>query len=526
LGRAAAVESMNDGVLTLNARRQIVDCNPAASRIIGVDTSGLSGQTPEAAFAEHRELLAAYRDLVTLECEDTHPVAQNEATIVVGSIVTVIELQINCLTDRRDRMIGYLMVLRDITARKQAQDAARRRLGELSALRKIDEHLTSSLDVNWVLQTALTAAAEISGADAGFISLLEGQRQRIIQVHGEYPTEAFPLVSESDEGPVGHVIRDPKPLLVTDFGGDTIRQRPATRAQMVIPLTSRSRLIGVLNLETDRSDVFDDRTFESVQLMAGRISAAAENARLYGLSQMQLEEMKTLYDQVSQLEQLKTDMIRLASHDLRNPLSTIIGFLDLLHMDRKNLQPRQLEAVTMSMELAEQMQNIIKDILSLERYQQDTTYKMLDIYTVVQQVTEQLAPQASAKRLTIESNLGERPMVVIGDTTQLREAVRNLVTNAVKYTREGGHVTVSLDNNTQEVCFQVEDNGIGIPKDLQDRLFEPFYRAPNEETRGTQGTGLGLYLVKSVIERHNGQVFFHSEHGKGSTFGFSLPLKR
>jgi signal transduction histidine kinase len=121
-------------------------------------------------------------------------------------------------------------------------------------------------------------------------------------------------------------------------------------------------------------------------------------------------------------------------------------------------------------------------------------------------------------------HLPEASVIVAGDAPQLKEAVDNLVSNAIKYTPDEGQVVVRLIQGAGFASIEVEDHGYGIPEEMQEHLFQPFYRARTEETRDIDGTGLGLHLVKNIIERHNGDMIFRSVYGKGSTFGFRLPV--
>jgi two-component system phosphate regulon sensor histidine kinase PhoR len=116
------------------------------------------------------------------------------------------------------------------------------------------------------------------------------------------------------------------------------------------------------------------------------------------------------------------------------------------------------------------------------------------------------------------------PIPVMGNEAHLREAVENLVSNAIKYTHEGGHVDVSLEFDGVDANFKVKDDGIGIQEEHQGRVFEPFYRAKSEETLTIEGTGLGLHMVKQIVERHGGKMILESVYREGSTFGFRIPV--
>jgi signal transduction histidine kinase len=141
-------------------------------------------------------------------------------------------------------------------------------------------------------------------------------------------------------------------------------------------------------------------------------------------------------------------------------------------------------------------------------------------------VYEEHRDQARFKHQVYNLRMPETPIYVQGDAVELHEAASNFITNALKYTPEKGRITIRLEQQGDDAVFEVKDSGIGIPEDQQERLFQPFYRVRSRETDNIDGTGLGLHLVKQIIERHKGQVRFHSRYGEGSTFGFQLPLVR
>ena len=150
----------------------------------------------------------------------------------------------------------------------------------------------------------------------------------------------------------------------------------------------------------------------------------------------------------------------------------------------------------------------------------------LDLQGVVSRAIDEYQSQAAAKFQAMTTILVEAGVAnIVGDEAQLYEAVTNLLSNAIKYTPNEGAITVELAVTPQnEVCYKVQDTGYGIPEDRQSRLFEPFYRSKTAETATIEGTGLGLHLVKNIIERHKGEMVFRSVYREGSTFGFKLPL--
>lgn len=232
-----------------------------------------------------------------------------------------------------------------------------------------------------------------------------------------------------------------------------------------------------------------------------------------------------LYHQLQELEQLKTDIIRIAAHDLRNPLMVIMNYSRFIEQEpNAPLSPTQQEYLGYIIQNAQRMQNIITEILSLERVQMSNRedFKALDLSELVQMVYTEMEPTRQPVQLSLSTT--EEPIWVLGNLSFLREALENLIQNAIKYTPAGKQVQVVIDSRKDEAWFSVCDEGYGIPLEHQAKLFQPFYRVKSKETRSISGTGLGLYLVKNIIKRHGGEIVFESEYGKGSTFGFRLPL--
>jgi two-component system, sensor histidine kinase and response regulator len=242
--------------------------------------------------------------------------------------------------------------------------------------------------------------------------------------------------------------------------------------------------------------------------------------------QQDKNQLEDLYQQVSELEQLKTDMIRIAAHDLRTPLTTMLNYANFLRDDADNpLQDYQQGYVDDIIGSVHRMQKIISDILSLERIQATVDERYMNVVDLAEQIHAAMTvtlPTDGSQQVIVE--VPPSGVMVQGDAAQLLEAVANLMTNAVKYTPAGGTIEVRLVVAGTHAVFTITDNGYGIPDAMQSRLFQPFYRAKSKETRKIEGTGLGLHLVRNVVRRHHGEIIFHSVYGEGSTFGFRMPL--
>jgi signal transduction histidine kinase len=235
-----------------------------------------------------------------------------------------------------------------------------------------------------------------------------------------------------------------------------------------------------------------------------------------------------LYQQTQQLSELKTRMIRMASHDLKNPIGAVIGYTELLLEDQtyepflSEEQDRYLQAIMTS---ANQMERIVRDILNIERVRsgqiQNEPFSLLK---VMENCLTVFKMEAERNQQKLHSELPKEFPMLMGDQGQLYEAVSNLVSNALKYTPPNGNITVELSKSDKFAKVMVADDGPGIPLQAQAQLFQEFYRVKTEATAHVSGTGLGLSLVKSVVEAHKGHVWVESDVGKGSKFFIELPL--
>ncbi len=373
------------------------------------------------------------------------------------------------------------------------------------------------------MDTALRA----TGAEHGFIGLEEADKLRAVHTAGAYKRGTL---YDSRQGVVGRAMRTFQPQIVLEVKNDPdyVDDIPGVQAQMTIPLVHRDHLIGVLNLKTTRHELFMQESFYFLGLIAGHITIAIENAQLYQVSQQQLDELHRLYLRVSELEQVKTDMIRIAAHDLRNPLGIVTGYTEILIEEQEALTPDQLSFVEAIDRAGQKMYKIIDDILSLQRIeaiQNSGQSSTVELSTLTKDIFDDNRERAARKQQTYQLSLTDEVLYTAGDAAQLREAMDNLISNAIKYTPERGTINVRLIANDDQVSFEVQDTGFGIPPEQQGRLFQPFFRAENAKASKIEGTGLGLNLVKNIVERHSGEMYFDSLLDRGSTFGFKLPIK-
>lgn len=226
-----------------------------------------------------------------------------------------------------------------------------------------------------------------------------------------------------------------------------------------------------------------------------------------------------------QLNLLKTQMIRMASHDLKNPLARVLGYSEIILTDNV-LDGTHKRFMQNIMNAGDEINQIITDILDLEQLRsgkielKSTSFKQL-----VREIVSRYEPDLDRKRQELQINMLDAPITIMADHHRLGQAISNLVGNAIKYTPEDGQIEIRIwQVDALSVQLDIKDNGIGIPKASQERLFTEFYRVKSKATQGISGTGLGLSLVKSVVEAHEGTVWVESEEGEGSTFFVKLPI--
>ncbi len=230
------------------------------------------------------------------------------------------------------------------------------------------------------------------------------------------------------------------------------------------------------------------------------------------------------------IERMKTEFVSLAAHQLRTPLSAIKWTLRmLLDGDLGGITPEQKDFIEKTYKSNERMISLINDLLDVTRIEEGRyLYKpiLTEIEPVVQFVARSYKEEGERRNIKIEFKKPEKKLPRIRmDVEKIKLAIENLFDNATKYTPSGGKVTVSLKGDAKEVQLSVKDTGIGIPKDQQRRVFTKFFRGANVMRIETEGSGLGLFIAKNIIEAHGGKIWFDSEEGKGTTFYFTLPVK-
>jgi signal transduction histidine kinase len=248
------------------------------------------------------------------------------------------------------------------------------------------------------------------------------------------------------------------------------------------------------------------------------------NATLQEKVDAATRKLRTTNEKLKKLDETKDEFISMASHQLRTPLTSVKGYLSMvLEGDAGPLKPQQEELLKQSYMSSQRMVNLIADLLNLSRL---NTGKFVidaaptDLRVVVDQEVSQLRESAKSKQIQVNWEMPASFSLLQLDEGKIHQVVMNFIDNALYYTPVGGTVDISLSEVGSAIEFRVKDSGIGVPREMQHKLFGKFFRADNARRMRPDGTGLGLYMAKKVVLAQGGSIIFESREGKGSTFGF------
>lgn len=237
-----------------------------------------------------------------------------------------------------------------------------------------------------------------------------------------------------------------------------------------------------------------------------------------------ITERKKMEEEIRKSEQLKTEFMNIAAHELKSPVTPIKGYLDLIISD-ENTDPKIKKWAQISLRNAERLLLLVNDILDVSRLDSDTmsfNMKKISINEVLNEVVEDMKPLIENKHLTFNVNISPDLPPILGDHHRLTQVLRNLLTNAIKFT-DNGSITIAAKKTENHIVISVEDTGIGIPHSDLKKIFKKFYQVDTKDCRKNEGTGLGLYICKEIIKRHKGTIHAESTLGKGSKFIITLP---
>jgi signal transduction histidine kinase len=429
------------------------------------------------------------------------------------------------------------VVAQALRKRRQLQDSLR--LRAIEGLMRSSEAINAILDRDQLAREIIRRAVAHVPCHAGFL-IVAGSSDTPTQVVAE-PAGAALLPAGRDA--VAASIRAGRAVAV---GGEAALGAAGGRELgygIAVPLRAQAETVGALLICDEGADMASPGAQEILGLLANQAGNALRNAHLYG-------ELDAAYRGLRQLDQLKSEFIAIASHELRSPLSIVMGYAKMV---RDRSEGEQRDYSQRVLEGAERIKAIVDDMVRLRDFdhnQSQLALEAADMAEIIRQAVDRLAPAAQQKQQEIAVVVPEAPVVASLDREKSLLVIGNLLANAIKFTPQGGRITVSLavwqnqeltaavaraaSNPTvrrlsgglppQWAVVSVADTGIGIARDQQPRIFERFYQVASSLTREQGGVGLGLAIVCDLASLQSGVVWLESEEGQGSTFHFALPL--
>jgi signal transduction histidine kinase len=402
-----------------------------------------------------------------------------------------------------------------------------RRVAVLERILRISQILTSTLQLEPLLQTITQSAIELTDTAASSIMLVDKNTGELhFEAVSGSKREKVKRVTVPLEGSIaGWIVREGKPLLIPDVRQDARFYTQVdettdfeTRSILGVPLQVRGKVIGVLEALNKTGDgIFTQDDVHTLSTLAAHAAIAIENARL-------VTEIQKAYEELSELDRLKSEFVAIASHELQTPLTVILGYASFLKEDATGAASEQADVVLQS---ALRLRSLIDDMVNLRHVETggaELELEQLSLHELVTTITGEFASLAEARKQNVSIKLASQPPMVEADRQKLRLVLANLLSNAIKFTPEGGRIQVAVETKGNEVWVSIRDTGIGIPPRKQERIFDHFYQVEPSLTRRFEGMGLGLSIAKGMIELHGGRIWVESVEGMGSSFTFALPL--
>jgi PAS domain S-box-containing protein len=524
--QAALLSNAHDAIIVRDADARITFWNTGAERMYGWTEAEVLGRNVYDVLAPDREDVGRIRDALDTAREwqgDQLHRRKDGSTVIVDSRQVVVE------TESAADVI--LEINRDISDRMRAEDQRAQLMARLAVLLEVSESLSAAATPDEIVEILLEKAVAALGAYAGSVAVLsnDGTEVQILGSRG-YPVPvqaAFARMPITMPTPLTDAIRtqttvvvaSPEewraryPALVPDRVGTQ------SRALAAIPLRG-SRIVGAIGLSFRDSRDLSSRDSTFAALLGRQAAQALERAQL-------LVSERLAHAEVEQASRIKDEFLATLSHELRTPLNAILGWSHMLLGDAipEQAQRHAVEVIARNATSQVRLVDEVLDISRIVRGQLQLDLQVVDVRAAIERALDTVRPAADAKELTLVTNLSD-DLATVADAERLQQVVWNLLSNAVKFTPRGGRVAVSATRHRSQAVIEVHDTGPGIPPEFLPHVFERFTQADSSTTRRYGGLGLGLAIVRHIVELHGGTVRVESAgENAGSRFIVALPLR-
>ncbi|HUN65663.1 MAG TPA: GAF domain-containing protein [Bacteroidota bacterium] len=399
----------------------------------------------------------------------------------------------------------------------------RKRISQIELINDVTRKLTAMLDFEELLNVAASSIQKtFSYFDVTVFLLGEDRNELILKAHSGNYVDFLPdgYRQRRSEGFVGWVATYGKKVLCNDVSQDNryiAYEYHDTKSELAIPIQVENEVVGVLNVEDNKLHAFDETDVIVLETLSDQLGIAIRNAKLY-------EEIRQANMRLTEVDKMKSEFLGIVSHDFRSPLSSIIlAGKALLKSESVQGVKRVKEYLQIIVDQANRLNQLAEDTLSITRIEAGRLSYSFKIVNVARLIEDAISMVKLSSRHHVSFEVNPEVAFIKADQSKLRQVVQNLVSNAVKYSPKGGYVTVlAREYSAEQIVISVTDQGIGIPADKVEKLFQKFSRVDTPETNQIKGAGLGLWICREIVEAHGGKIWIESRVGEGSTVFFTL----
>jgi signal transduction histidine kinase len=404
------------------------------------------------------------------------------------------------------------------------------RIDHLERLLEVVRGLTTAPDIEAFLQTVITEASEMT--DSELASILEydetAEELRFLAMQWFQRDMLRPLGVPLEGSAAGWVFKRGQPLIIQDAKADQRHFKVIdrvtnhqTNSLAAVPLIVRGEVIGVLETLNKKDNAHYTEEDLTILATLGALAAhAMQNVNLQ-------RKVRIASIELAELERLKTDFIAVTSHELRTPLGLILGHATFLRELAGDQYAEQLNTIIRNATRLKEIVENLSDVDNVQTGAARVRSHRVSLTKIAEDTILTFQDEATNRNITLKLDSDHsNPFYVEADGVKLSIAISNLVKNAIQFTDTGGHITVSVMEDSGYMKVSVSDDGIGIPARDLPRVFERFFQVETHLTRRHGGMGLGLSVAKAMVELHGGRIWAESREGKGSTFTFLLPIMK
>jgi signal transduction histidine kinase len=434
------------------------------------------------------------------------------------------------LRESKDKLEEYSRTLeKKVENRTQELE---RSVAELKALSEVSQSVSSTLDLEKVLNNIVEHAVKLSKTDAGTIYEYHEAEKIFVPMINFGVDKTFVAIMKKakfgiGDGTVLGMVGETRTALqvpdLTAIRDDRIQYvlEAGFMSVLAVPLLRKDRLVGSLVVRRKRHGEFPRETVELIQTFAAQSAIALHNARLF-------QELELKSQELSKADKHKSEFLASMSHELRTPLNAILGYTELILDDIYGEVPAKIREVIERLEKnGSHLLRLINDVLDISKIEAGQLELVLEEYSLqetVHTVVTSLEPLAVEKKLELKTRIAPNLTYGKGDQQRIAQVLVNLIGNAIKFT-EQGEIIVDISMADGRFLAKVSDTGPGLSNLEKDYIFSEFYQADRKSTRSKGGSGLGLSIAKRIVELHGGAIWVESAPGKGSTFIFTLPIR-